>query len=45
MTREEIKEIIEWQMDVLLNMIENKEGPFNQEVIEKYYQIYLESSH
>ena len=39
----EIKEIVEWQMQVLLNMIENKEGPFNPEVIEKYYQIYLNS--
>ncbi len=40
----EIKGIVESQLQVLLKMIEDKEGPFDPQVIEHYYQVYLNSS-
>lgn len=38
---DEVKDIIEKQLDILLDMIEASESPFDEDVINKYYQDYL----
>lgn len=38
---DEIKRIIDKQLNVLLDMIESNREPFNEEVINRYYQDYL----
>lgn len=37
---DDIKSIVEGQMETLIQMILNKENPFNSETIKKYYKIY-----
>lgn len=39
---EDIKAIVEKQMDLIIKMMERGDDPFNQECIDHYYQVYLE---
>lgn len=42
---EDLKLILERELKKLRNMIDNREEPFNVELVEKWYQIYKENSH
>ena len=37
-----VMNILEKQMEQLIEMMERGEDPFNQECIDRYYQMYLE---
>ncbi len=41
---EELCSIVEHQMTLLIQDIKDKKGPFNNECIEEYYQLYLKNS-